>query len=524
MATMENSFSTDDRPGALDRREESKAGAFKKDFLASVVVFLVALPLCLGIANACGVQPAAGLITGVVGGLVVGALAGCPLQVSGPAAGLVVIVAEIVHDERLGVGRLGVVVLGAGLLQLLAGACRLGRWFRAVSPAVIEGMLAGIGVLIFASQFHVLVDDKPRGDGIANILSLPEAVVKGLTPSDDVTHDEAARIGLLTLAALVGWKLLAPKKARFLPAQLVAVVVGTAACAALRYPILRVSMPENIAAEVLWPSGQALSRAFEGPVLLAMVTVAFIASAETLLCATAVDQFQGGPRTRYDKELAAQGVGNLLCGLLGALPVTGVIVRSATNVEAGARTRLSAVLHGAWLLVTVLLLAGLLRQVPLASLAAVLVYTGYKLVDLKAVKGLWAWGWGEVAIYFCTLIAVVSTDLLKGVLLGVALSVVKLVVRFTRLSIQLETGVGEQRAVLRLGGAATFLRLPLLADALAKVPEAAELHVHFENLRYIDHACLELLTAWEKQHEAGGGSLVIDWDTLHARFHDGGRL
>jgi MFS superfamily sulfate permease-like transporter len=499
----------------------SRLGTLKSDFLSSIVVFLVALPLCLGIANACGVPPAVGIITGIIGGIVVGSLAGCPLQVSGPAAGLVVTIAEIVRSESLGLEMLGVIVLGAGVLQLLAGVFRLGQWFRAVSPAVVEGMLAGIGVLIFASQFHVMVDDKPRGSGVENLLSIPEAVSKGVTTHPETTHDEAALIGILTISVLVAWRLLLPKKAQLLPAQLVAIVAATAAVAALAWPIARVPMPETLLAEVRWPTWANLMRVFESQVLVAIFTVAFVASAETLLCATAVDGMQSGPRTKYDKELAGQGVGNMLCGLLGALPMTGVIVRSATNVEAGAKTRLSSILHGFWLLMTALFATALLSRVPVAALAAVLVYTGYRLVNLKVVKELWRYGWSEVAIYLCTMIGVVTTNLLEGVLIGVALSVVKLLYRFSHMEVRLEPAGGGERTTLYITGAATFLRLPQLAAALEKVPAATELHVHFENLTYIDHACLELLMNWEKQHEAMGGSLTIDWDTLHAKFHTG---
>ena len=494
----------------------------KSDFLSSVVVFLVALPLCMGIANACGVSPALGLVTGIIGGIVVGALAGCPLQVSGPAAGLVVTIAEIIRNEALGLPMLGVIVLGAGLLQFLAGVFRLGQWFRAVSPAVVEGMLAGIGVLIFASQFHVMVDDSPRETGIKNILSIPEAVWKGITPNDDTVHEEAAFIGILTIGVLLGWKLLAPKKLQVLPAPLVAIVAATTVVMSLYWPIARVPMPESLASEIHLPSWQNLRRVVETPVLVAIFSVAFIASAETLLCATAVDGMQTGPRTKYDKELAAQGVGNMLCGLAGALPMTGVIVRSAANVEAGGKTRLSAMMHGVWLLLVVVFASGLLSQVPLAALAAVLVYTGYRLMNFAVVKELWAYGWGEVAIYFCTLIAVVSTNLLEGVILGVVLSVIKLLYRFSHLKLKLQNDPDGHRTILQLEGAATFLRLPQLAAELEKVPPGAELHVHFENMSYIDHACLELLMTWEKQHEAVGGSLTIDWDTLHAKFRDGG--
>src|SRR5262245_25707634 len=256
----------------------------KSDFLASIVVFLVALPLCMGIANACGLPPALGLITGIVGGLIVGFLAGCPLQVSGPAAGLVVVVAGIVGDERFGatqqerIAMLGVIVLGGGALQVIAGLCHLGQWFRAVSPAVIEGMLAGIGVLIFASQFHVMVDDSPREDGVANILSIPEAVYKGLVPQEhppqkgesekvwqaeavrQVNHRHAAQLGVLTILVLVLWKLLMPKKLQLLPAPLVAIVAATAVCLTLHYDVLRVTMPANLTDAITLPTAATLSR------------------------------------------------------------------------------------------------------------------------------------------------------------------------------------------------------------------------------------------------------------------------
>lgn len=504
---------------APEQAPASTATSLRRDFLASVVVFLVALPLCMGIAKACGVPPAVGIFTGIIGGLVVGLIAGCPLQVSGPAAGLVVTIAEIIKNQDLGVGMLGVIVLGAGVLQMAAGLLRLGQWFRAVSPAVIEGMLAGIGVLIFASQFHVMIDDKPRETGIANLLSIPEAIVKGVTPEDTV-HEEAAAIGALTILVLIGWRLFAPKRWQLLPGPLVAIVVATLVTFLLRFPIAHVDMPDSLLSEIHWPTWDKLLRIGERPVLVAIFTVAFIASAETLLCATAVDGMHTGPRTRYDKELFGQGVGNVLCGLIGALPMTGVIVRSAANVEAGAKTRLSAILHGGWLLLMVVFCAAALELVPLSALAAVLVYTGYRLMNFKVIKELWHYGWSEVAIYLATLITVVATNLLEGVILGVVLSVVKLLWRFSHLALRLEVGEDGRRTVLHIEGAATFLRLPQLAAKLEEVPAATELHVQFENLTYIDHACLELLMTWEKQHEAVGGSLVIDWDTLHARFRE----
>jgi MFS superfamily sulfate permease-like transporter len=617
--------------------------AVRADLLPSVAVFLVALPLCMGIAIASGVPVAAGLITGIVGGLLVGVLAGSPLQVSGPAAGLTVVIYEIV--QKYGLESLGAVVLMAGLAQVLAGTLRLGQWFRAVSPAVIKGMLAGIGVLILAGQFHVMVDDKPKENGVANLLTIPQAIAKGLplpeastseqrarrtaylkevgvlherqsevyealalqTPrhaegaasispamhadllqeqervtaelrsltalvsenhisqtntgeaarasdaalaqseaalealqSEDVpawyetqaaatdglqqlagqlkSHPWAAKVGMLTIATLLLWQGFAPKRLRSVPAPLVAIVVATAAAMIWSLPLLYVEVPDSLLSAMHVPTLTVFQDHSWTALAGAALVVALIASAETLLCATAVDQMHNGPRTRYDRELVAQGVGNTVCGLLGALPMTGVIVRSAANVQAGGTTRASAIMHGAWLLLFVGLLGFVLRSIPIASLAAVLVYTGYKLVNLKQVKELWKYGWGEVVIYFATMIGIVATDLLTGVLVGIGLSAAKLLYTFAHLNVQIHPATESNRTVLSLHGTATFLRLPRLAAALDKVPGSSELHVEFEHLDYIDHACLDLLMNWAKQHEATGGRLVIDWDSLHANF------
>jgi MFS superfamily sulfate permease-like transporter len=507
----------------------------KHDFASSIVVFLVALPLCMGIAIASGMPPVSGLITGIIGGLVVGWISGCPLQVSGPAAGLAVIVYNLVqgyqndyralHETatdadalRYSISMLGVVVLLAGVFQFIAGLARLGQWFRAVSPAVIQGMLAGIGVLIFAAQFHVMVHDKPRDGGLANLLALPEAVMKGIFPLTATSvHHFAALIGVATILTIIVWSF-APKKLKVLPAPLVAVILATVLTAAYRLPIDKVEIPANILADVQLPTFDSLRGAVTTEVLLAALAMALVASAETLLCATAVDKMQNGPRTKYDRELASQGVGNMLCGLLGGLPMTGVIVRSSANVHAGARTRASAILHGAWMLCFVAVLPWVLELIPICALAAVLVYTGYKLVNPKAIKTLWQYGKMEVVIYAATLGVIVAKDLLTGVLVGIALSVAKLVYTFSHLAMRMDDNLSRNRTTIHLSGAATFLSLPKLAAVLDQVRPNAELHIHLEELTYIDHACLDLLMTWEKQHEANGGKLYIDWEKLHARF------
>lgn len=488
---------------------------FGQDALASVVVFLVALPLCMGVAIASGLPPTAGIITGIVGGIVVGMLAGSPLQVSGPAAGLTVLVWQLVQQQ--GVEMLGVIILLAGVLQFLAGVFKLGQWFRAVSPAVIHGMLAGIGVLIFASQFHVMLDNKPLGSGIQNLAALPAAVLDVIRAND--AHLTAGELGLLTIVVMALWGSLVPRRLRVVPAPLVGVLVAVAVSAYFKLDVHFVEVPDSIWSVTIFPGLEQFARLIEVPILIGAVSIAFIASAETLLCATAVDQMHQGSRTKYDKELVAQGIGNTICGFLGVLPMTGVIVRSSANVEAGGKTRMSAILHGFWLLLFASVLPFTLRYIPTASLAAVLVFTGYKLAYPKAVPSLLKFGKGEVFIYVVTIVMIVTTNLLQGVVIGLLLSLVKLLYAFSHLKIRIEDDPANNRTQLYLNGSATLIRLPQLASELESLRPGTEVHVHFEDLDYIDHACLDLLGNWERQHEATGGSLVIEWDELSWRYH-----
>ncbi|MFW6031615.1 MAG: SulP family inorganic anion transporter [Myxococcota bacterium] len=484
---------------------------FKEDLLASVVVFLVALPLCMGIAIASGAPPALGLITGMVGGLLVGFLAGSPLQVSGPAAGLAVLVYEIVQAH--GVAGLGVIVLLGGVIQLGAGLLRGGQWFRAVSPAVIQGMLAGIGVLIFASQFHVMVDAEPRGSGLENLYTIPQAIYKGVTPTDGDVHHLAAAIGLTTIAVIVLWSFFGYKK---LPAPLIAVVIATAVAVGFEMPIRQVEVPGNLWDDVTLPSLATMGDVGVRTLLVEAIAIAFIASAETLLCATAVDQMHPGPRTHYNRELAAQGVGNIVCGALGALPMTGVIVRSSANVQAGAKTRASAIMHGAWLFILVVMAPFVLELIPTASLAAVLVYTGYKLVNPTAIRRLYNRGKGELGIYLATVVGIVALDLLSGVLIGLGLAAGRLLLHLSQLEIDQRYVGGRHDVTLR--GAATFIGLPKLARALETLPEGQQVHLHVRDLSHVDLACLELLTNFRKRYEDKGGEVVVEWDELHQRF------
>lgn len=331
-----------------------------------------------------------------------------------------------------GIAALGPVILLAGAIQLVAGLCRAGVWFRMTSPAVVAGMLSGIGILIVASQAHVLMDAAPKARGLENFAALPAVLWQAISEG---TGRTALFVGLATIGIILAWDKLRPQRLRFLPGALIAVVAVTAAVQLQGLNVAKVDVPTNLFSAISIPSISDIFGVFNATLLVSAVTFAFIASAETLLSAAAVDRMHQGARTNYDRELAAQGVGNMLCGFLGALPMTGVIVRSAANVQAGAATRMSTVLHGGWLLVFAMLLPWLLRMTPVACLAGILVYTGVKMIKIGQVKELATYGRGTAAIYLATTFAIVATDLLTGVLIGFGLSLFRLALHSSRLKV-----------------------------------------------------------------------------------------
>jgi MFS superfamily sulfate permease-like transporter len=508
--------------------KRSKTNTFVHDLMASIVVFLVALPLCMGIAIASGMPPATGLISGVVAGIVVGSLSGSPLQVSGPTVGVIMLIVELIERERLedgsldmqrAIAALGITVLLAGAMQLAAGAFKLGGWFRAVSPAVVRGMMAGIGVSIVATQFHLMLDDDTRRDGTLSYLaSIPQAIWTGVLPLDGSRHHQAAAVGMLTIFMIVLWKEVPWRRLHVLPAALVGVLAAVALSNFLQWPISYINLQGGLGEAVSPMNFAATLPLLRDPAIwIGAATVAITVSVETLLSASAIDQMHTGSRTRYNRELAAQGIGNMVCGLAGALPVAGVIVRSSANVEAGARTRASTILHGFWLLGLASAFPHILELIPRCSLAAVLVYSGYKLVDLKALRELWKLGKGEVAIYCVTVLGIVLEGIALGVLLGVILAALRLLYLFTALHVDLRSDVNKQVATVRLRGAATFLRLPMLAEVLENVPEGAHVRVDLRGLSFTDDACHKLITSWAFHHEQAGGRVTLDWATLEAR-------
>ena len=480
-----------------------------RDLGASIVVFLVALPLCLGVAIASGAPPALGILSGIVGGLVVGSLAGSPLQVSGPAAGLVVSVWAII--EGWGLRALGLAVIICGVLQIAAAMMKLGGWFRAVSPALIGGMLAGIGVLISLSQLHVMVGASPPGGGFADLLGLPASWSGALaTPAGYWS----AIVGGGTLAILIGWDRFRPEQLSGVPAPLLGVLIATIGTAVMSLPVANVQLPPSLHDALNMPTLESLELLKDSGFWGASLALGLIAAAESLLCANATDQLHDGPRTHYDRELFALGVGNLTCGVIGALPVTGVIVRSAANIQAGAKSRAASMIQGAMLLIAVAFVPWILGYIPVPALAGVLVYVGSKLFAPEKAKKLYDEGQGEVWVYLITVAAIVIWGLLNGILIGLAASLLKLLYAFSHLEVAVAKDPDSERWDIDIHGAATFVQLPRLAQALDQVPEHAEVHVHLGGLAYVDHACAELLHRHQERRERAGGVMITEWDEV----------
>lgn len=461
------------------------------DLPASLVVFLVALPLSLGIAIASGAPALAGLIAAVVGGVVAGALGGSPLQVSGPAAGLTVVVASLVN--QFGWKVTCAITVGAGVLQVLFGLSRIARAALAISPVVVHAMLAGIGVTIALQQIHVLLGGRSNSSAWENVEQLPGQLLG--------VHGPEALLGGLVIAILIGWRWV-PGAIGRIPGPLVAIVAVTALSLVPSFDVDRVQLDGSLLDAVALPS---LPDGNWGAFAVGVLTVALIASVESLLSAVSVDRMQSGPRTNFDRELLGQGAANIASGTLGGLPVTGVIVRSSTNVAAGARTRASAVMHGVWVLVFALPFAGLAEQIPMAALAGLLVMIGVQLVKRAHIET--ARKTGDIAVYAVTIVCVVFFNLLEGVLIGLALSIALTVWRVVRTRIEAEA-VDDGSWRVSIDGSCSFLSLPKLTSVLASVPAGTAVTVEM-SVDFIDHASRESIEEWRRQHCAAGGSVEI---------------
>ncbi|MFF9058743.1 SulP family inorganic anion transporter [Streptomyces sp. NPDC014882] len=484
-------------PPPAPRRRFHVAGA---DVSAAIAVFLIALPLSLGIALATGAPLQAGLVAAAVGGLLAGRFGGSPLQVSGPAAGLTVVTADLIH--RYGWRTTCAITVLAGLAQLGLGCLRVARSALAVSPAIVHGMLAGIGVTIAVAQLHIVLGGSPQSSVLENLSSLP-AQLLDLDPA-------AVVVSVLTLALLMLWPRLPGRLGgllRKVPAALVAVTgaTATAVFAGLAQP--RVELPS-------W-SSHALAGLPEGPALglvAAVLTITLVCSVQSLLGAVAVDKLiaarPGLPalvgRSDLDRELLGQGAANLVSGALGGLPVAGVAVRSSANVHAGAVSRNSTMLHGVLVVVAALLMVQVLELIPLAALAALVMAVGIQMVSLHHIRTVTRHR--EVPVYAITTLGVVFLGVLQGVALGVAVAVAVSMHRLARTRITHDEKEGVHHVQVR--GQLTFLAVPRLSRALHHAPQGAHVVVELDG-SFMDHAAYETLQDWQRTHTAQGGSVEL---------------
>jgi len=481
----------------------------KSDLPASVVVFFVALPLCLGIALASGAPLFSGLIAGIIGGIVVGSLSGSRLGVSGPAAGLAAIV--LVAITQLGsfdVFLMAVVL--AGFMQIILGFAKAGIIGYYFPSSVIKGMLTGIGILIILKQipnffgydedsaWDIPFFEHDGGNTFSEILSVSSNILPG-----------SALIGIISLSILIFWDQVLSKKGKIfqiVQGPLVVVVAGIVfylltrshdVLAITEKHLVTVPVPKNFSSflgQFTFPDFSAVMRS---DVWIIALTLALVASIETLLSVEATDKMDPDKWvTPTNRELLAQGTGNILSGLIGGLPITQVIVRSSANIQSGAKTKVSAILHAVFLLVSVILIPGILNMIPLSVLAAVLFLVGYKLAKPSLFAKMWKLGWKQFIPFIVTVAGVVLIDLLSGVALGMAIGIFIILLKSFQNSHflhKVDDINGKHKMKMTLAEEVTFINKGTILKELNSIPENTHLCLDVRATRYLDYDVMEIL-------------------------------
>jgi MFS superfamily sulfate permease-like transporter len=488
---------------------KEKQGLFsqlKYDLPAGVVVFLVALPLCLGIALASGAPPFSGLIAGIVGGTLVALLSGSPLGVSGPAAGLAVIVLNAIADLGAFETFLLAVVI-AGVLQFLLGVLRAGIIGYYFPSAVIKGMLAGIGLLIILKQLPHLVgyDADPEGDFAFNQID-GENTFSELLNMFDLATPGAMIISALGLAILILWERPFMKKLGFtniIQGPLVTVVMGIvlyevfqgSSLALLSEQLVTIPVAESFSGFLGFFTFPDFTQILRVDVWITAITIAVVASLETLLCVEATDKLDPQRRvTPTNRELLAQGAGNFASGMIGGLPVTQVIVRSSANIQSGGKTKMAAFFHGILLLVCVVTIPAIINRIPYAALAAILMIVGFKLAKPAVFKQMYNLGWSQFIPFMVTIVGILLTDLLIGIGLGLAVAIIQILWNNYKLPYHFDPKtykVGEP-ILIQLSEDVSFLNKAAIQHTLETVPDGAHVIIDASNARTVHPDILEI--------------------------------
>jgi MFS superfamily sulfate permease-like transporter len=483
----------------------------KADFASGLVVFLVALPLCLGIALASGAPLFSGIISGIVGGIIVGYLSNSHLSVSGPAAGLTAIVLASITDLGSFDSFLLAVFI-AGVIQLVLGFLKAGSISNYFPNNVIEGMLAGIGVIIFLKQIpHAIGYDNDFEGDEAFLQTDGKNTFSELFSIFDYMHLGSILITMVSLVILISWtKVPILRRLKLVPAALIAVIVSIilneifiqngSEFAISSEHLVNLPSPKSIdefKAIFIFPDFAALTN---NKIWLIAITIAVVASIETLLCVEAADRMDAQKRyTDTNVELKAQGIGNIISSLLGGLPMTSVVVRTSANNDAGAKSKMSSIIHGILLLVSVITIPTLLNKIPLATLASILLLVGYKLANPKIIKHFWKKGKYQFIPFMATFVGVVFTDLLKGVALGIIISVFFVLKGNMQRAYNFRKEEYSEGDIihLELAQEVSFLNKAAIKATLNQIPANSKVVINATDTVYIAHDVLELINEFK---------------------------
>lgn len=484
---------------------------FSQDLFASFVVFLVAMPLCLGISIASGVDPIKGIITGIIGGIVVGLLSGSPLQISGPSAGLTVMVLHVVESY----GPQALIPLGivVGLFQLTTAVFKVAHFFQATPPSLLKAMLSGIGALILLSQCYIIFDLPVRSNGLQNLAGIPQIFMDMFSGNLSAVQTHSVLMAVLVVITLFLWSRGSSYLFEIIPGPLVSTVLAAVVVYFAGWEMTMVKLPNDFIGEALNINYMKAFSSVDLNFFIYAVGFAFVASAETLLCVSAIDKM-AKTTSNYNKQILAQGIGNITAGLVGVLPVIGVITRSAANIEFGAKTKWSSVLLGMWIAL-VLLAPGFLSYIPVPALAGLLIYIGLKLLDVSHIFNYIRHYNKTSLIFFTTFLLTVSVDLLAGVLAGFGVSVFILVFDVLKYDLQVQDVGGNK--VLKFKGKLSFLDLPVLSKTLQNedLSDATNLEICLQEVEYMDPAINEHLNELKNKLEAEGKTIKIKYSKFN---------